>query len=85
MAKSLPGWVLYSQAERTIRQAGLWHTGWRLLRSVSKRRFPTRPGKRRRKYWFIKQQDFDRLVLEAKAIAVAAVLNAPVPSYAGRW
>jgi len=75
VSKAHPGWVLYSEANRQLRQHSLMRFGDRMLQAASKRRFQTSPGKRRRRYWYIRQKDFDHMVQEARALSVEHALG----------
>ena len=82
MTPPLPGWIPYAEAGATMRRAGLQHrTWWRLLKRVPKHRRQPVPGKGRRKYWYIKQEDFDRLMVEARAAAVEGALGPAAPDW----
>ena len=67
--------MLYSGAERRLRQAGLLGSSWGMLNRTTKRRFQPKPGRGRRKYWYIKQEAFDHILQEAKAGVVEAALD----------
>ena len=74
MSKALPGWIMYASAVKRLQKAGFWHTH-QILKPVPKRRFQIRPGRRRRKYWYIKADDFDMLLEATKANHVEAALS----------
>ena len=74
MSKALPGWMMYSSAVKQLQKAGFFRTH-ELLKLVPKRRYQIKPGKRRRKYWYIKAGDFDMLLEATKANHVEAGLS----------
>ncbi len=81
IALTLAGWRSVKSARRELRKAGLSDPGFALLNKAPKRRFPPRPAKQRRnkrrlrrKYWYMRCEDFDRLVVDAKALQVEAGL-----------
>lgn len=77
MSRVLPGWVPYTKAEHRLRSADLmrYGVGMALLAVVPKRRLQPYPGRRRRKHWYIRQQDVDRMMEEARVQITTIALD----------
>lgn len=77
MSRALPGWVLFADARVHLKKRGLYRAAADQLERVYKRRLQPKPGKRRRRYWYMRQEDFDRIEQEVKAACVEKVLGLP--------
>ncbi len=75
MSRALPGWVLFADARVQLKRQGLFHLAHERLERTQKRRLQPKPGKRRRRYWYMRQTDFDRIEQEVKAAVVEKTLD----------
>lgn len=73
-----PGWLRCVVADKELRRAGFPGAVRTGLWKMPGRRLQLKSGHKRRKYWCVKREDFERLVLEAKARAVEEALDREV-------